>query len=95
MCVLSKLSLDICETDPHFDLLQKLNVDDNVTLNDHCKYIEYSELSCLNKSKLSVLHVNIRSLVRNIDILRDFPDIILLCETWLHSNNIGKCNING
>ena len=54
----------------------------------------------INKNNLIIIHINIRSLIHNLDKLREFidtliikPHIICLSETWLNSNNDFNNNI--
>ena len=97
MCVFSKLNL---ADDPDYDLISKCN-DSSVSISDYCAYQEHATYS--SNSQVTVLHLNVRSVIRNLDLLKDLvkdhhgnqPDLIALCETFLHNNNIGKCNIPG
>ena len=96
MCY-SKLLRDI-ETDTNLNLVDKLSDDSSVNIDDYCKYVENIHV---NKTDyLSILHFNIRSLYRHLFELKIIaehfkPDAILLCETFLHDNNVNKCNIPG
>ena len=73
-------------------------------LEDNCDYIDIEDrikLYCDNKS-LSLIQLNIRGLLskssalnlllsENVGNIR--PDLVLLCETWLNSNNLAKVDI--
>ena len=73
-------------------------------IEDSCDYIDIEDrikLNCDNKS-LSLIQLNIRGLhskssalnlllSENVGTIR--PDLVLLCETWLNSNNLAKVNI--
>ena len=85
--------------DENYDLRSKLNGDDSVNLDDYCKYIENTGQVRKN-SEFIVMHLNVRSLVRNYQELIDLinnnkPDVLLLCETFLHLNNVNLCHIPG
>lgn len=68
-----------------------------------CEYEFAENVSTLGN--LSVLHLNIRSLNKNLENLKELIvtltkqcvmlDVILLCETWLHSGNMALINIEG
>ena len=85
--------------DPNYDFISKYQ-DVNECLSEFCSYVAPDDPINARVCKLKVLHLNIRSLVKN---LVDFklllqkcnPDVVLLCETFLHKNNEGKCCING
>ena len=87
-----------------------LNSDDLV---DNCDYINWDDLGPFTKpahSKLVVLQLNIRGIKSKYNDLIElisrinFPDIIILCETWLKQNDslpeingytfVGQCRIN-
>ena len=44
------------------------------------------------------MHLNVRSLIKHITDVHDIieiysPDILLLCETFLHKNNVNQCDL--
>ena len=73
-------------------------------LEDNCDYIDIEDrikLNCDDKS-LSLIQLNIRGLLSKSSVLNLLlsenvgnirPDLVLLCETWLNSNNLAKVNI--
>lgn len=76
-----------------------LDSSDNIS----CNYVETDEITQVGG--LTVLHLNIRSLNRNIQLLQEMIcslnkkgiiiDALLLCETWLNSENDSLVNIDG
>ena len=69
---------------------------DNTDLVDNCDYIDWDHIDKLNKettNKLTVVQLNIRGLKGKyydiIDLINKLnnPDVIILCETWLKSND--------
>ena len=85
--------------DPEYDFMSKYQ-DANECLSESCAYSAPDDPKIVRACKLSVLHLNIRSLYKNLMELKLLitqlnPDIILLCETFLHKNNEGKCAISG
>ena len=80
----------------------ELNLDSE-ELVDNCDYIDWDELDSLNKTlhgKLSIIHLNIRGIKckynDSIKLIRkvNYPDILILCETWLKPND-SQPQING
>ena len=73
-------------------------------LDDNCKYIDIEDrikLSCDNRS-LSLIQLNTRGLLSKSNALNLLltekvgnirPNLVLLCETWLNTNNLAKVDI--
>ena len=73
-------------------------------LGDNCDYIDIEDrikLSCDNRS-LSLIQLNIRGLLSKSSVLNFLltenignirPDLVLLYETWLNTNNLAKVDI--
>ena len=82
--------------------VSELDVDTD-DLVDNCDYIDWNDLDKLAttiNSRLKIVQLNIRGikgkyneLLELIDKL-SYPDIIILCETWLKPNDI-QPQING
>ena len=69
---------------------------DNTDLVDNCDYIDWDQIDKLNKeitNKLKIVQLNIRGLkgkyydIIDLIIRLKNPDVIILCETWLKSND--------
>ena len=81
------------------DLYQVLDDnDENVTFNNHCSYQEFS--NNVKYNNLSVIHLNVRSLMKKLSDIKHLvsvynPSVLLLCETFLHKNNMSRVNIEG
>ena len=83
-------------SDPTYDFISRVN-DTEFSMSDHCEYVE-SDTNYTPNRGLSVLHLNVRSLVRKLDEIKLLlnkinPDIVAICETHLHKNNEGMCTI--
>ena len=79
----------------------KLNIGE---LDDNCDYIDIEERTTLvgDNRSLSLIQLNIRGLLSKSSSLNQLltenlgtirPDLVLLCETWLNPNNLGKVDI--
>ena len=95
----SKYALDNIRNNPDFDLISKLQDDDLCNVTDICMYAEPDSPPHWCKNNFSIMHLNIRSLVKNLCnlkfILETFtPDVVMICETFLHENNVNKCHIS-
>lgn len=83
-----------------FDNMSDVNSDSNVA---NCDYSYANDIKRFGN--LSILHVNIRSLNKNMDNLKEMlaqlvknniiVDILLICETWLNSDNSAFVDIDG
>ena len=80
----------------------ELNLD-STDLVDNCDYIDWDMLGSLNKTlhgKLTIMHLNIRGIKCKyndlIELIQklNYPDIIILCETWLKPSD-SQLQING
>ena len=80
----------------------ELNLDSEELI-DNCDYVDRDELDSLNttlQGKLSILQLNIRGIRCKyndlIELIRKahYPDILILCETWLKPND-SQPQING
>ena len=67
---------------------------DTNAISDYYDITGYNKLDLHNKSKLNILHINSRSLTKNIDNISAFlatlsttPDILAVTETWLNNSN--------
>ena len=67
-----------------------------------CDYVDPENTGRIKpgKNDLSIMQINSRGLMNKIDHLRDiinysYPDIILLCETWLNARTTELVEING
>ena len=56
----------------------------------------------VDNNEFTVLHVNIRSLIKNLDKLKELinamkmtPDIIAISETWLEPSKLDKICLDG
>jgi len=92
--------------DPTMDLYKIMqdNDNDNPLLNN-CMYYEPSEINLINaqQANLKVLFLNIHSLPDKINLLKTLLstlkdknyeiDIIMLCETFINSNNLNACQL--
>ena len=76
---------------------------DFTDLIDNCDYIDWDNLDSLNKTlhgKLMIMQLNIRSIKCKYNDLIEliqklsYPDILILCETWLKPND-SQPQING
>lgn len=86
----------------NYDSLQ-LDQGDIGSLIAKCNYSDVSEVSKFGN--LNILHLNIRSLHKNLDNLRELlstlnkknvsVDVVLLCETWLNSCNMSMLELDG
>lgn len=88
-----------------FDRLAKngLSVVPDDDFQFECSYSLTDDIVC--HGNFSVLHLNVRSLCKNLESLVDLldnlrksmvsVDIILLCETWLHDGNSMLVDIPG
>lgn len=92
-----QLSLDLAHIDGNNDMLQ----DEFNIIANQCGYNDVKSLS-LNESNLSILHINIRSLRKNLDKLITLLnnsntkfDIICISETWLEADLTSTCHIPG
>ena len=79
-------------------LNSKINESGDCSLDEYCNYDDLENLSDKG-NKTRILHINIRSLVKNLVefkslIAKSKPDIILVCETWLHKNNVNLCQLD-
>ena len=105
MCLIPRIDC-IKSPDSHLNL----NSDELI---DNCDYIHWDDLDSLTKalhSKLTILQLNIRGIKSKYNDLIElicklnYPDIIILCETWLKQsdsqpeingyNFVGHCRIN-
>ena len=89
MCLTPKVQLGTNELVPDLKL-------DNEDLVDNCDYVDWDDISILNKeikNKLKIVQLNIRGIKGKyydlIDLINKLnsPDIIILCETWLKSSD--------
>ena len=80
----------------------ELNLD-STELIDNCDYIDWDKLDSLNKTlhgKLMIIQLNIRGIKCKYNDLIElihklsYPDILILCETWLKPND-NQPQING
>ena len=117
-CVLSCLltlhptltPVNVNVTDKFTPTFSSLGNDDDTPLPEYqallesCQYSTLGNLnqSCLSQSNLLVLHLNIRSLPKNFDVLEHFvhnlahkPYIIIISETWLDAALASSFNLDG
>ena len=102
MCLGNFVPFNRIRSNPDYDFLSKYN-DTTVDLNNNCDYLAPDDPINVRACKFSVMHFNIRSLCKNFtellnlldNILKKRPDVILLCETFLHANNVGRVHIPG
>ena len=89
MCLTPEVQLGTNELVPDLKL-------DNEDLVDNCDYVDWDDISILNKeikNKLKIVQLNIRGIKGKyydlIDLINKLnsPDIIILCETWLKSSD--------
>ena len=93
-------TVNMCLT-PRIELRSEINAAnlkvDNTDLVDNCDYIDWDHIDNLNKettNKLTVVQLNIRGIKGKyydiIDLINKLnsPDVIILCETWLKTNDI-------
>ena len=67
-----------------------------------CDYVDPDNTSRIKpgRNDLSIMQINTRGLLNKLDHLRDiinysYPDVILLCETWLNARTIDLVEIKG
>ena len=88
--------------------LDELEVSDGRFLNNDTHYYETDQITKIpgiTNHKYNALHLNIRSLPKNIELLRTMLDqlnddgieihFVLLCETFPNDANTTMCNIAG
>ena len=86
---------------PRIELRSEINAAnlklDNTDLVDNCDYIDWDHIDNLHKettNKLTVVQLNIRGIKGKyydvIDLINKLnsPDVIILCETWLKTNDM-------
>lgn len=93
----SQFCLDLSHSDNDNDTL----LDEFKLIANQCRYNDVKSLS-LNRSNLSLLHVNIRSLRKNFDKLISLLnsvnakfDVICVSETWLDDDPNNSCYLPG
>ena len=109
MCLHPKYDdqIDRIENDPKMNLSNVFSDEQNLTT-ESCSYYETSDLDSLHADnyKMKVLHLNIRSLQKHNDNLRNLLellkdsqceiDVVLICESHITpKNNLENCKIPG
>ena len=91
-------SVRTLNSDPAYSLYSKINDMDSCELDDYCNYID-CDRDLLTSYGMRILHLNARSIVKKFselcELINHFhPDAVLVCETWLHENNVNLLNIS-